>query len=103
MEALGKALWSIAGDPPQPGRGEKGLIGEPATAALADELVRDKSDLLPNLILRQRHEKVRVTQVAVVLRNLESEDKMITERLMRQVGDELVILMRIASPMRENH
>ena len=102
MKTLGQALWSVAGDSSEPGRGEKGLIGEPSTATLTGEVVQDKSDFLPHLIFRQRHKEIWVTQVAVVLRNLESKDKVIAERLMRQVSNELVILMRVGSPMREN-
>src|ERR1700683_168603 len=51
----------------------------------------------------QRNKQIRATHVPVVLRNLVFEDQMVSICVPGQLGDEPVILVRVAAPVGENH
>ena len=60
-------------------------------------------DLAPERSCRNWHVDIGLTHIAVPFRNLVFENEMISKRIPGQASDLAMVLMRVVSPMREDH
>src|SRR5262249_13181408 len=89
-------------DAAQPGQREKCLVGKPSSPVLARKVLVDDFYLLENLRARQGHEHRRIAEIAVVFRNFVAQYKVIAEGVVREFGEQPMVLMGVAFAVSQN-
>src|SRR5215475_6262956 len=93
VEGLGVAARRIRLQAAQAQHRHEDLGGEPSTMPLGGEAGQEVVDLEPADGLLELHEHVGSAEVAVELRHLVLQDRMIPEGLPGQIGDHPVVLV----------
>jgi hypothetical protein len=99
VRALGVLLGSIRFDAAQPQDRGKRVLSEPDLLVLTLKAIQDIPDLSFGKGFAQADEEIRGAQVSAVLDDFVFENQVIPERVPRQLGDQPVILMKVAAIM----
>ena len=102
MERLGVTARSVAFHAPQSHEREKCILPKPVLVLLGLKRFQD----VPNLLLAQlgfeRHEQIRLAEVAVVFRNFVLKYEMIPKRVPGQFRQQAMVLVRVVAIVSEN-
>jgi hypothetical protein len=99
VKRLRHTLGGAATNPAQSSHRKKRIVTEPGPLSLARKMPTNYFDFPPDLLKRQGHEQDGIPKVPIVLRDFILEDEMVTEGIMRQLGNQPVILMSISCPV----
>src|SRR5712691_2848535 len=102
MKALGESAWSMGLDATKPLQGQKGLRGKPMLFPLRRKRATNIAGFALTGIAIQPYEKVRRSQIAIVLWNFVFQDEMVAKRIPRQFADDPVILVEVVTVMSKN-
>src|SRR5262245_23976247 len=102
VECLGEAAWRIAFHAAQAHQAAEGVGGEPGARPLRRKRLQQRTDLPVDHRLRQRHVQVRLTQIAVVLRDLVLEDQVVAKSVPGKLREDAMILVSILEAMRQD-
>src|SRR5581483_8310597 len=102
VERLRVAARRAGLEPPEPQHGQEQIAREPPAVALRREAGEKMRDLPLAERRVQRHEEVRRPEVALVLRDLVLEDRVIAEGLPGELRDQAVVLVLVGAVVRED-
>ena len=102
MKALGESAWSIGLDTTKPLQSQKGFRGKPVLFSLRHKRAANIVCFALTSCAIQSYEKVRRSQIAVVLWNFVFQDEMVAKRIPRQFADDPVILVEVVTVMSKN-
>src|SRR5690606_32654052 len=101
-ERFGVTGRRAALDAAQPGQREHGVGAEPVLRALRRECVEDVRRLALAVLARHGNEEIRLSQVAVVLRNLVLQHELRAEVIPGEFADESMVLMPVVPGVRQH-
>src|SRR6266403_597189 len=102
VECFGITARSIAFHSPQSHQREKRLRLKPALRALRLERIHEVTNLLLAHFGPHRHEQVRLSQVAVILRNFILQNEMVSECVPGQFRNQAMVLVGILAVVRKD-